>query len=1313
MLIKIEKQPIRALIDTGSQKTLIHESVYRSLKNKPFLKGSNINLQAANGEAMTSLGIIDLSFKIGGLRLSHDFIVVTNLNRNIILGSDFLMSNNARLYFDLKQIRLKDSYYFPFENDVFVSAITRTTKKVLLKPRTVYMVQARIKKFNYCKDKDNYELVPLERGFLADQPEIEICPAVVKLNRGRYFPVQMINHSSKHIRLKQGCVLGRIQKTEVINHITQQEPRPSVNEFLAQVQVSKDNFPAVKETLVKYQDCFAFSDLELEGTDLICADIDTGMANPINIRPYRTPLARQKVVGESIDAMLKAGIIRKTISPWSFPLIVVEKSADANGVRPPPRLVIDYRQLNKHIVIRSWPLPLIDDILAQLNGSTYFTSLDMRAGFHQIKLSESSIEKTAFSCFKGKYAYLRLPYGINNSPSIFQHMASKLLQGYESFTTAYIDDILIFTKSNLQDHQRKVELVMQRIRKHKLKLKLSKCYFAYSELKYLGFVINQQGIMPNEDKVKAIKHLLPPSNVKEVRSFLGTMSYYRKFIPNFAGCAVKLIALTKKYARFSWDKDCQNAFEYLKESLSVVPLLTYPDVNKDYILYTDASDCAVGSVLTQMHEEKINGEVSVEERPIYFLSHKMSDSQIKSYGTVEKECFAIYYALDKLHHYLHNAKFVIRTDHEPLKYLLHAPFKNRRIEKWVVFIQSFNAKVEYLKGTDNTVADLLSRSPDKNELTSESDIPELYNEYFQVDAINTNEIDPNEFVEVNISPNEELQPLDVETFDVIKEQEKDEVIVKLKRKLTNGSAEKQVYRRFMILNDILYFISQVDENPTLRLYVPSHLTENVLEQYHASNGHMMVDKIYRTLQQKYYFPNMFKRITETVEGCITCKKRSMLQHKAAFLKTAEFPFPFACISVDLSGPYRQTISGNNYIITFMDMYSGFPECYSLPDKKAETIVAIFLEEIIPRYGCPISILSDNGSEFKNSIFSSTLKKLNIIHKFTSVYAPWSNGSNERVHSTLNNILSKLINDKTDNWDLFLSSALLAIRTSVSKTTKQSPFYLLFNRLPLLPLDNLLMPRQKFVGEDFHEYVIENIHKTFLQTLKFTKQAKRESMKYDKNKNNKPQFDVGNHVFYKNHAKTNKLESNWITHFVIIKKTGPLSFHIRSQMTGKVVRVHANSLRHANVIWKMPSGAPNIRKSRLAEIPPSESDESSDSGDSEATEIYDPKEYRAKTDGDVIPNEGPNVLTLQRHLRKTDDVVSLSSELEEDEPDGRDPIISDSEIEEQTSHNDTLMDIDINHIPIKETITSSINSVTNKSNNEKIKLLFKAVSQFLD
>ena len=1194
-LLKVQQLQYRALVDSGAEISLISKQAYDNLKYPIPFQRKKVFLQSVNGGALNALGSVDLEIKIGGLRLKQTFVIVTDLNRHVILGRDFLVNNGVRLYFDLGKLRIKN-VYIPLERDVHIASITRISKTVLLKPQTINVVLAHVKKRNYFKPSQLFLLEKIERGHLSEEPELILEPSVVKVSPESTLPVIITNTSNKFIKLKKGSVLGSIKEVQVVDTVSQNLKHTTLSdeEFVENIKVDEQHRDIVSPMLLRNKDLFAFSDLDLGHTDLLEAEIITDDARPINLRPYRIPLAQREVVSKAMDDMLAANIIKPSSSPWNFPVVLVDKKPDGPNAVPQKRICIDFRELNKVVKPQSFPIPLIDDILGNLAGSTFYSTLDLRQGFHQIKLSDESAAKTAFSCFKGKYQYNVLPFGLCNSPSIFQQMANKLLLGLEDIAVAYLDDVLIHTKSTKEHHLEQVQKVLDRIRKHNLKLKLPKCRFLKKETNYLGFIISEHGIKPDQEKVQAIRSWKCPTNAKECRSLLGMSGWYRRFIPNFSKIAEPIVALTRKYSRFKWTNECQKAFEYLKESLSTIPLLAYPDPNRPYILYTDASDTCVGACLVQECDDKEEWVPGIKnEKPIYFLSHKLSPTQVK-YPVIQKECFAIVYALQKLDYYLNNATFVIRTDHQPLKYLLKSQIQNKTIQQWALTISSYNCTIEYIKGIDNSCADLLSRSPPETE-ENPVEVPPVSDRAFNIAAINTNKINVQEYLDPEVETDKEGQERPtLEGFDMIKEQDKDPEIVRIKQQLELGTADKTTYARFMTADNLLYYISQVDDEPTVRLYIPPHLQQQIIVEYH-DHGHFAVNKVFQSIKEKYYWPNLYKQIEKHIEKCITCKVRNQPVHKAPLQDMRTPVHPMAVVELDLSGPYKKTPSNNVYIASFIDVYSGWLEAYPLPDKSADSVVNVLVEEFIPRHSTPWKLITDNGSEFVNHAFETTLKRMNILHAKTSFYHPEGNAKVERSHRSLHDILSKLMEGQIDNWDIVLNQALYSLRCQPSRTTGVSPFFILYNRQPTLPIDNILQPRRKYMGQDFFEMALENQHKMFMLVHKNSREAKKKRDKYA-NKRNKCKdvtFKVGDSVFYKNHAKTNKLEGNWRTHFIIVKQTSPVSFVVRNQLTGKTAKAHANSLRQANLEWHVPKNKDlQLRKSVLVEARDSTTPESS-------------------------------------------------------------------------------------------------------------------------
>ena len=348
------------------------------------------------------------------------------------------------------------------------------------------------------------------------------------------------------------------------------------------------------------------------------------------------------------------------------------------------------------------------------------------------------------------------------------------------------------------------------------------------------------------------------------------------------------------------------AFAFLKDSLTTVPLLVYPDSNKPYTLYTDASDTCTGDCLTQ--------DCDGNEKPIYYLSHKLSKSQCK-WSVVEKEAYAIHFALQKLDFYLHNAQFVIKTDHKPLKYLLESPMQNKKIQLWALSMSGDNCSIEYIAGTTNSCADLLSRQPGKTnpKISSESqNAEELEDQYtidvndnlFEVNDLDSTQFDPKAFVSCDLPNDESFEKCDCSDFrnngfDMKIEQSRDDDISEIRSIILNGNENKDVQKHYLLVDDLVYCLSNVNDDPCLRLFIPKHLRNFVVIQDHDKNGHMGVQKTFDSIRKRYYWPNLFKEINQYVPECTVCKTRSLQKIGLPLQETDIPPYPMARVSLDL------------------------------------------------------------------------------------------------------------------------------------------------------------------------------------------------------------------------------------------------------------------------------------------------------------------------------------------------------------------------------------------------------------------------------
>jgi len=398
--------------------------------------------------------------------------------------------------------------------------------------------------------------------------------------------------------------------------------------------------------------------------------------------------------------MLRNKIIQTSVSQWNAPLLVVPKKADASG-KPKLRVVVDFRKLNDLTIGDSFPLPNITEILDQLGNAKYFTTLDLASGYHQIPMAERDKQKTAFSTPYGHYEFNRMPFGLKNAPATFQRLMNSVLTGMQGLKClVYLDDIVIYGAS-LEEHNKRLEEVLQRLRENNLKLQPDKCEFLRKETIYLGHIISENGISPDPSKLTAIKEFPTPRKVKDIQSFIGLAGYYRKFIADFSKVAKPLTKLTKKSEKFEWTAEQQNAFETLKEKLMTAPVLKYPDFSEEFIVTTDASAYAIGAVLSQ-------GKVG-NDRPIAYASRVLSRAE-QNYNTTEKELLAIVWAVKHFRPYVYGTKFKIVTDHKPLIWLFNVNDPGSRLIRWRLKLEEYDYEIIHKAGRANSNADALSRN---------------------------------------------------------------------------------------------------------------------------------------------------------------------------------------------------------------------------------------------------------------------------------------------------------------------------------------------------------------------------------------------------------------------------------------------------------------------------------------------------------------------------------------------------------------------------------------------------------------------------
>jgi len=406
---------------------------------------------------------------------------------------------------------------------------------------------------------------------------------------------------------------------------------------------------------------------------------------------------------KEIKKLLEMGWIRISKGPWSSPVVMVKKKDGEI------RFCVDYRKINAITKTDAHPLPRIEELLEQFKEMKWFSSIDLASGYHQIRMKEQDIEKTAFTCCFGLYEYVVMPFGLKNAPPTFQRMMNELFMDYlYDWMIVYIDDILIYSRT-FEEHMEHLKIVFEILAKSNLMMKLKKCKFLERNIEFLGHIVGNDGIKVDPAKIEKVKDLKVPTDRRGVRSILGLCSYYRKFVKDFSKIARPLNELLKtneedknnRNPKVEWNDERQKAFETLKQKLIEAPILQPPNYEKEFILITDASGYGLGAVLSQLNNEG-------REIVIAYASKSLNDTEIR-YPITDKECLAIVWGIRYWHKYLIRGRFKIFTDHSALKTLQSAKVPLGRRGKWMMELQQYDFTIEHKSGKENTNADALSR----------------------------------------------------------------------------------------------------------------------------------------------------------------------------------------------------------------------------------------------------------------------------------------------------------------------------------------------------------------------------------------------------------------------------------------------------------------------------------------------------------------------------------------------------------------------------------------------------------------------------
>ncbi|KAL7824891.1 hypothetical protein SRHO_G00343510 [Serrasalmus rhombeus] len=1174
--VQIEGIYTKAILDTGSQVTLLYRSFYdRYLTHLPLTPISVLQVWGLSPADYPYDGYLSLKLEFR----EADVGVTETIDALVLVCPDPVVKDNASMlvgtntptvrrllksYKDrdggnvmaAKHIHpafkkaLEEISKSPPETDTYRrgSVWFAQTKPVTLRPGGVARV----------KGVPKFQGIPNTQAILVDSPDdltgesrfpdqLLVRPELQSATvvSSRKITVLVRNNSAKEISLTRGMPIAHLFPVDVLSiSATSKEIdlKPSKKLTSSSFDFGTSPVPEKwKERLVtkmmEHSEVFSTHEFDVGCSKSTMHTIKINDDKPFRERSRRLPPADLEALREHLLQLKGAGIITESRSPYASPIVVVKKKTGKI------RMCVDYRTLNKRTIPDQYTVPKIEDALTCLNGSKWFSVLDLRSGYYQVPMSEADKEKTAFICPLGFYQFERMPQGVSGAPATFQRIMEKTVGDMNLLEVlVYLDDLVVFG-ATLEQHEQRLLKVLNRLKEEGLKLSLDKCQFCQPSVSYVGHIVSQQGVSTDPKKTEAVTSWPRPTTVTTLRSFLGFCGYYRRFVKDYSKVAFPLNQLLSGYPphgkRFKsnqeqpyfnpsepfgsrWDDHCQTAFDELKHRLVNAPVLAFANPQLPYVLHVDASREGLGGVLYQDQGEGL--------RPVAFVSRSLTPSE-RHYPAHKLEYLALKWAVvDKLHDYLYGAKFEVRTDSNPLTYVLTSAKLDATGHRWLAALSTYDFSLKYRAGTQNIDADALSRRPhpDKTVEQQWTDIStDGVRAMCQVSTMIKTDTCPNKAVDhlglsmqaipkayCNLSTLSVKEMPILSPSEISKAQQEDPTIGEIwkalkqgdtnrvKSKSSAGSLLLREWDRLKFQQDIMYRIT-VPPGRARRsqLVLPEKFRKMVLQSLHDDSGHLGIDKTYGLVKERFYWPKMKSDVEGHCKLCARCIKRKTLPKKVASLFHMQSHGPLDLVCMDFLSIEPDSNNTEN-VLVITDHYTRYAQAFPTRDQKASTVAKVLLEKYFVHYGLPKRMHSDQGRDFESRLIHELLSSLGVDKSRTTPYHPQGDPQPERFNRTLLDMLGTLEPDKKRKWSQHISHLVHAYNCTPNEATGFSPYYLMFGRDARMPVDLCFGTSSDDTSKNTYLRYITDIRKELktayeLAEAAAAKQNKGNKQRYDK------------------------------------------------------------------------------------------------------------------------------------------------------------------------------------------------------------------------